>query len=244
MTKILIIGGTSEAKNLHNMLQEKKISTILSYAGLTENSYKEEKDIRVGGFGGAMGMSAFIEDKGITHILDASHPFSKNITVNSLLAAQLQKIDYLGFERPKWERQNGDTWKLVSDTNKAIKLIQETDRVFVTIGSKEIRFLNRKPKPFYLIRMINEPEQKMLLDRFKLIFDQGPFTFEQELELMKEFSINKLISKNSGSNAVVEKINAARKLGIEVIMIERPTLPQRKIFTNENQVLQFFSNPE
>jgi precorrin-6A/cobalt-precorrin-6A reductase len=61
---------------------------------------------------------------------------------------------------------------------------------------------------------------------------------------MKEFSINKLISKNSGSNAVVEKINAARKLGIEVIMIERPTLPQRKIFTNENQVLQFFSNPE
>jgi precorrin-6A/cobalt-precorrin-6A reductase len=92
--------------------------------------------------------------------------------------------------------------------------------------------------------MINEPEQKMLLDRFKLIFDQGPFTFEQELELMKEFSINKLISKNSGSNAVVEKINAARKLGIEVIMIERPTLPQRKIFTNENQVLQFFSNPE
>ena len=69
------------------MLQEKKISTILSYAGLTENSYKEEKDIRVGGFGGAMGMSAFIEDKGITHILDASHPFSKNITVNSLLAA-------------------------------------------------------------------------------------------------------------------------------------------------------------
>ena len=165
------------------MLQEKKISTILSYAGLTENSYKEEKDIRVGGFGGAMGMSAFIEDKGITHILDASHPFSKNITVNSLLAAQLKKIDYLGFERPKWERQNGDTWKLVSDTNKAIKLIQETDRVFVTIGSKEIRFLNRKPKPFYLIRMINEPEQKMLLDRFKLIFDQGPFTFEQELGL-------------------------------------------------------------
>ena len=244
MTKILIIGGTAEAKNLHNVLQEKKMSTILSYAGRTENIYKEDKNIRVGGFGGAMGMSAFIEDKGITHILDASHPFSKNITVNSLLAAQLKKIDYLGFERPKWERQNGDTWKLVSDTNKAIKLIQETDRVFVTIGSKEIRFLNRKPKPFYLIRVNNEPEQKMLLDRFKLIFDQGPFTFEQELELMKEFSINKLISKNSGSNAVVEKINAARKLGIEVIMIERPTLPQRKIFTSENQVLQFFSNPE
>ena len=244
MTKILIIGGTTEAKKLHNILQEKKISTILSYAGLTENINKEEKNIRVGGFGGAMGMSAFIKGEGITHILDASHPFSKNITVNSLVAAQLTKIEYLGFERPKWERQDGDKWKLVSDTNKAIKLIDETDRVFVTIGSKEIRFLNRKPKPFYLIRVINEPENKVLLDRFKIIFDQGPFTFQQELELMQEFSINKLISKNSGSNAVVEKINAARKLGIEVIMIERPTLPKRKIFTHEDQIAQFFSSPE
>ena len=132
----------------------------------------------------------------------------------------------------------------MSDMNKAIKLIDETDRVFVTIGSKEIRFLNRKPKPFYLIRMINEPENKMLLDRFKLIFDRGPFIFEQELEIMKEFSINKLITKNSGSNAVVEKIHAARELGIEVIMIERPTLPKRKLFTDENQVVQFFSTPE
>ena len=244
MTKILIIGGTAEAKNLHFRLQEKKLFTILSYVGLTESIDKEVKNIRVGGFGGATGMSAFVKDEGITHILDASHPFSKNITVNSLLAAQLAKIEYLGFERPKWQRQNGDKWKLVSDMNKAIKLIDETDRVFVTIGSKEIRFLNRKPKPFYLIRMINEPENKMLLDRFKLIFDQGPFTFEQELEIMKEFSINKLITKNSGSNAVVEKIHAARELGVEVIMIERPTLPKRKLFTDENQVVQFFSTPE
>ena len=115
MTKILIIGGTAEAKNLHFRLQEKKLFTILSYAGLTESIDKEVKNIRVGGFGGATGMSAFVKDEGITHILDASHPFSKNITVNSLLAAQLAKIEYLGFERPKWQRQKGDKWKLVSD---------------------------------------------------------------------------------------------------------------------------------
>ena len=48
------------------MLQEKKISTILSYAGLTENINKEAKNIRVGGFGGAMGMAAFIKGEGIT----------------------------------------------------------------------------------------------------------------------------------------------------------------------------------
>ena len=76
------------------------------------------------------------------------------------------------------------------------------------------------------------------------LFLISPFTFEQELEIMKEFSINKLITKNSGSNAVVEKIHAARELSIEVIMIERPTLPKRKLFTDENQVVQFFSNPE
>ena len=82
MTKVLIIGGTAEAKNLHFRLQEKKLFTILSYAGLTESIDKEIKNIRVGGFGGATGMSAFIKDESITNILDASHPFSKNITVN------------------------------------------------------------------------------------------------------------------------------------------------------------------
>ena len=61
---------------------------------------------------------------------------------------------------------------------------------------------------------------------------------------MKELSINKLRTNNSGSNAVVEKIRAARERSIEVIMIERPTLPKRKLFTDENQVVQFFSTPE
>jgi len=242
MLKILIIGGTAEAVIIAKELEKRGIYIILSYAGITENIDPPIENFRIGGFGGVEGMKKFIAEKGVTHILDASHPFSKIITINSIVAAQMAKVDYIGFERKKWEKEKEDSWRFVSDVNKAVKLINNEDRIFATIGNKEIRFLNRKPKPFYLIRMITEPTDKINLENFEIIFDRGPFERESEINIMRKYSINKLITKNSGSFAVFGKIQAARELGVEVIMIERPALPGRKVFTNAEEVVQFFSH--
>lgn len=223
-------------------LKQRNISVILSYAGVTSNIKPPINNFRIGGFGGPEGMVKFIKDESITHLLDASHPFSKTITINSIVAAQLSKISYIGFERQKWEKEEEDKWKIVTDINKAVRLLNDTDRIFVTTGNKEIRFLNRKPQPFYLIRMITEPNTKIRLENFKIIYERGPFSFENEVEIMRKYSINKLITKNSGSEAVFAKIQAARKLGLEVIMIDRPALPERKKFKDIEEVYQFFSH--
>ena len=187
-------------------------------------------------------MSDFMKKEEITHLLDASHPFSKTITINSLVATKMANVNYVCFEREKWGKEKEDSWRFVSDINKAVKLIEDDDSVFVTIGNKEIRYLNRRPKPFYLIRMITDPTDKIKLENYEIIFDKGPFELESEMNILKKYSINKLITKNSGSPAVFGKIQAARTMGVEVIMIERPALPTRKIFTDVEEVFQFFSS--
>ena len=242
MLKILIIGGTAEAAIIAKELVKRGVFVIISYAGRTVDIEPPIQSYRIGGFGGATGMSDFMKKEEITHLLDASHPFSKTITINSLVATKMANVNYICFEREKWGKEKEDSWRFVSDINKAVKLIEDDDSVFVTIGNKEIRYLNRRPKPFYLIRMITDPTDKIKLENYEIIFDKGPFELESEMNILKKYSINKLITKNSGSPAVFGKIHAARTMGVEVIMIERPALPTRKIFTDVEEVYQFFSS--
>ncbi|MEO9125459.1 MAG: precorrin-6A/cobalt-precorrin-6A reductase, partial [Microcoleus sp.] len=59
----------------------------------------------------------------------------------------------------------------------------------------------------------------------KLLLARGPFTLEDERQLLLEYEIDTIVSKNSGGAATYAKIVAARELGIPVVMVQRPQIP-------------------
>ena len=76
------------------------------------------------------------------------------------------------------------------------------------------------------MRAIDRPAEIDALPYCKLILARGPFSLADELELMKRERIEALVTKNSGGRATYAKIEAARTLGIEVVIVRRPPAPE------------------
>lgn len=84
----------------------------------------------------------------------------------------------------------------------------------------------RAPQHRYVVRAIDRPAEVQSLPDVKLILDRGPFSLAGELKLMRDEQIEILVSKNSGGEATYAKIEAARRLGVRVLMLRRPKAPE------------------
>ncbi len=77
------------------------------------------------------------------------------------------------------------------------------------------------PQHHYLIRSVDPVEPPLALDNVEYILDRGPFTLDGECDLLRQHDIDIIVAKNSGGAATYAKIEAARLLGIEVMMVAR-----------------------
>lgn len=128
--------------------------------------------------------------------------------------------------RPAWQREAGDRWIFVADmTEAAAALGHERKRVFLTIGRLEIAAFEAAPQHHYLVRSIEPLDPLPRLPHFQFIAARGPFDVAAEASLMQSEKIDILVTKNSGAPATFAKIEAARQLGLPVVMIERPEQP-------------------
>ncbi|RYE61352.1 MAG: cobalt-precorrin-6A reductase, partial [Oxalobacteraceae bacterium] len=81
---ILILGGTTEAKALAGRLAtDPEYQILVSLAGRTKAPAEQPVPVRIGGFGGAVGLDAFIREKGVDLLIDATHPFAAQISRNA-----------------------------------------------------------------------------------------------------------------------------------------------------------------
>jgi precorrin-6A/cobalt-precorrin-6A reductase len=78
---------------------------------------------------------------------------------------------------------------------------------------------------WFLMRAIDPPALNTPVPNGKLLLARGPFTLEDERKLLLEDKIDTIVSKNSGGGATYAKIAAARELGIPVVMVQRPPIP-------------------
>jgi precorrin-6A/cobalt-precorrin-6A reductase len=155
--------------------------------------------------------------------------------MNGAIAAKAAKIPHLMLVRPQWERVSGDNWIEVESVAAAAQAIPESiNRVFITSGRQQLEpFLLRSqihPQTWYLIRSIDPPD--IDLPNSEVLLDRGPFSLEQERQLLQNYQIQSIISKNSGGAATYAKIMAARELGIPIIMVQRPASPEGKKVTS------------
>lgn len=231
MTQVLLLGGTFDAYVLSTKLHESGIAAVYSYAGATQTRRTPALPMRVGGFGGVEGLLAYLRDKQVTHVIDATHPFAAQMSRNAIDACAAAGIPLLSMERPGWSLQAGDRWIQVPDMAAAAQALQPGDgRVFLAIGRKQLAaFAGKAEQHHFVLRVVDQTEEALPLpaDRYELIVARGPFQIEDEIALLKRHAIDCIVSKNAGGADTYAKIAAARALQIPVIMVDRPQLPQR-----------------
>lgn len=222
--RLLILGGTTEASGLARALAGRAdISPTLSLAGRVANPKPAPIPTRVGGFGGVEGLSAYIRDNEIAAVLDATHPFAEQISTNAAAACTATHTPLVVFTRPPWTREPGDRWIEIDDLSLAPDALGEAPRrVFLTMGRLQLRHFTRAPQHDYLVRAIDRPDEIDTLPRAKLIRARGPFGLNDEERLLRQERIEFLVTKNSGGESTYAKIEAARTLGITVVIARRP----------------------
>ncbi|RWM84850.1 MAG: cobalt-precorrin-6A reductase [Mesorhizobium sp.] len=225
--RILILGGTTEARQLAGKLAARTdVSLTLSLAGRTENPVAQGVPTRVGGFGGADGLAAYLRRTRIELLIDATHPYAAQISANAAEAAQEAGVPIAALRRPGWEPAEGDRWTLVDSVAGAVTALAAAPRrVFLALGRQEVAAFEAVPQHHYLIRSVDPVEPRLAVPDATYLLARGPFREADEQALLLEHRIDAVVSKNSGGEATYGKIAAARALGIEVVMIGRPTLP-------------------
>lgn len=227
MKNILILGGTTEARQLAGKLTRRAdFSVTLSLAGRTESPVAQGVPVRVGGFGGAEGLAVYISEQHVHLLIDATHPYAARISANAAEAAQQTGVPILALRRPGWEPLAGDRWTLVDSAAEAARALgTAARRVFLAIGRQEAGAFEAAPQHRYLIRSVDPVEPKLAVPDAVYLLARGPFPEADERALLEKHGIDAVVSKNSGGDATYGKIAAARALGIEVIMVRRPPLP-------------------
>jgi precorrin-6A/cobalt-precorrin-6A reductase len=225
MKKVLILGGTTEARQLAARLAA-RASVTLSLAGRTESPVAQGVPVRSGGFGGAEGLAAYLAGTGTDLLIDATHPYAAQISANAAQAARMADVPILALRRPGWEPVAGDRWTKVDTVGEAVQSLGAAPRrVFLALGRQEVAAFGAAPQHSYLVRSVDPVEPPLAVPDARYILARGPFLEADERTLLERHGIQLVVSKDSGGAATYGKIAAARRLGIEVIIIRRPALP-------------------
>ncbi len=238
MTRTLVLGGTTEASKLARALAEVGEEAVFSYAGRTASPVAQPLPMRVGGFGGVDGLVDYLLEEGISHVVDATHPFAAQMSCNVVAACTRTGVPLCAFERPAWRPGPGDDWTGVADIDAAVQALpEEAARIFLAIGKQHLAEFAAKPQHHYLLRLVDEPEAALPLPDCSVEIARGPFDEAGDLALLQRHGITHLVSKNAGGRGASAKLAAARALNLPIIMIDRPKVPPRKIYGDVAEVM-------
>ena len=227
--RLLLLGGTTEASRLAETLSARRdLVVVTSLAGRTANPAPLPGRRRTGGFGGTEGLAAFLRAERISALVDATHPFAARMRWHAYEACHQTGVARLRLERPRWQAQPGDRWTVVATMAAAAAEIVRgrSRRVFVTTGRSELDALAPASdgRRWWLVRSI-DPPARLLLHPTEVILDRGPFRVDGETTLMARQRIDLVVTKNSGGDATAAKLEAARNLGVDVVVVDRPPSP-------------------
>lgn len=216
---------------------------LVSLAGRVAKPKDLSLPQRVGGFGGVEGLRDYLRAERISHVVDATHPFAAQISHNAVAACAAEDVPLLALTRAQWAPHDGDNWRHVSDIDGAVDaLAGRPQRVMLAVGRMHLEVFAAQPQHRYLLRLVDPPDALLPLPKADCVVARGPFALEDDLELMRRYAIECVVSKNSGGTGAYAKIEAARHLGLPVIMIDRPRLPDRQEVTHERDVLAWLGH--
>ena len=222
LMRLLLLGGTAEARALASALHP-DVEVISSLAGRVPDPALPVGAVRVGGFGGMEGLRNWLGVERISAVVDAIHPFAAAITANAALACAELELPHVVLSRPAW---SSDGAIVVESDAEAAEVVSSKrfERVFLTTGrSGSAAFVG--VDAWFLIRAVTPPDETALPPRHELVLSRGPYDYDGELNLLREHRIDALVTKNSGGEMTRGKLDAAFDIGIPVVMVDRPSLP-------------------
>jgi precorrin-6A/cobalt-precorrin-6A reductase len=222
--RILILGGTAEARELAERLVGMGHEPITSLAGRTRDPVKPPGALRVGKFGGIPGLVGYLTAHAIDRVVDATHPYAGLISINAVGASNAAGVPLVRYTRPAWTEPAGAGWVHVSDLAAAARALPTNAQVLVTTGHEELEALLRRDDCEFVVRLIEEPDAP-LPRHAKLLLTRPPYTVASETALMRDEEITHLVTKNSGGWQTHAKLEAAKALGVTVLMVARPSYP-------------------
>lgn len=234
---LLLLAGTGEAKEIAQGLADAGIAAIASLAGATRTPKPLAIETRVGGFGGAEGFKSYLAQAGIMAVLDATHPFAAQITDRTAALCTDIGMPYLHFLRPPWEAEVGDDWTDINREEDAAAYITAGQTVFLGTGRQTLeRFENLKDVRI-MCRQIDPPTGPFPFAGGEFLVGRPPFPVADEVKLFSDLKVDWLVVKNAGGERSKTKLTAARALGIRVLMIRRPKMPDaRRVSTVQDAI--------
>ncbi|MEU8591033.1 cobalt-precorrin-6A reductase [Streptomyces sp. NPDC048664] len=224
---LLILGGTTEARRLAELLDDITGLTVTnSLAGRVANPRLPPGRTRVGGFGGAQGLAAWLREHEVDAVVDATHPFAGTISFNAAQAAAATHVPLLALRRPGWVPVEGDRWHEVGSLGEAARSLPALGRrVFLTTGRMGLEAFAALDDLWFLVRSVDAPEPPCP-SRMEVLLDRGPFVLDGERALLRRHRIDVVVTKDSGGAATAPKLTAAREAGLPVVVVRRPPTPQ------------------
>jgi precorrin-6A/cobalt-precorrin-6A reductase len=234
--RVLLLSGTSEGPPLARALLEAgfAVRATVTRAEACDTLFRDPVarapgllTVEARGFT-EEGLSEFLARGEADVVLDATHPFAVRITRLAHAVCQRLGVPFVRYERPDWEPPPG-TRQVGSFTEAAALLPSLGTRVLLTIGAKQLKHFAHLQDQLVLIARILPcvaSLQQALAAGFapdRLLCLRPPFSQDFNRALLREYRAEVLVTKASGrEGGVVEKVLAARELGLEVMMIRRP----------------------
>lgn len=221
--RVLVLGGTGEARALAAALAAAGVAFESSLAGRVARPRLPAGVVRIGGFGGADGLAAYIGRNGVSHLVDATHPFAATMSTNAVEAGRAAGVPVLRLARPGWaNRPDAAAWHWVSTLDEMRTTAERLgSRPFVSTGRQTLPAFDSWSERDVLVRIV-EPLAVTPPPRWTVIEDRGPYTLDGELELLSDQRVDVLLTKDSGGSYTCAKLSAAAGLGVPVVVLRRP----------------------
>ncbi|MFJ8582104.1 cobalt-precorrin-6A reductase [Micromonospora sp. NPDC093277] len=241
--RVLILGGTAEARALAALIADQPaLAVVSSLAGRVADPRLPVGEVRIGGFGGAAGLTRWLTEHHIDAMVDATHPYATRMRTAAVDAATTAGVAHLRLERPGWTAQQGDRWHRVPNVDAAVRMLPTLGRrVLLTTGRQSIAAFLPLSGLWILARVVDAPADPIPA-HVQLLRSRGPYTLSGELDLMRTHRIDVLVTKDSGGPLTEAKLAAARHLGLPVLMIDRPApLASSTVVTTVEEAMRWLS---
>lgn len=246
---IFMLCGTSDARELAVRIKQHGFGLLASVVteSAADSLKAEGLPVRIGRLT-AEEMTSLVLSEGCKAILDASHPFAEEAHRNAMKAASSAGIPYIRFERELLNDKGHPKVTVVpSYEDAAMEAKKRKGSVMLTTGGKTLplfaKHLLGEPEIRLVVRLLPRRDNMELCEALGIaqkdvIAMQGPFSQELNEALYRQYGTTVMVTKESGrTGSVDEKIGAALKLGIDVILISRPALEFGKVFIDFDSVI-------
>lgn len=228
MKRVLVLAGTSQARELIGAMPE-GFEVTASLAGVTREPVDLGCATRIGGFGGVDGLAAYLRAERIDVLVDATHPFAAQMTRQAAQAAAAVGVAHVILQRDGWTPEAGDDWRFVDGFDAVAGIIPEGRTVFLGTGRQTLEQFANMAGRRLLCRVIDPPQRAFPFAGGRFVVGRPPFSIEEEVAFFTGESVDWLVVKNAGGARSRSKLDAARQLGLPVVMQRRPALPDAPV---------------